>query len=146
MTEPARENRESRKHDVPWEIARTFEQDGLTVEIQRLPVGRPKYSMRVGSRRQDGEFSSHIGFRRVDDDTKVALVLPYAQVLAKLIKDAENYIHAQMGWDWDNWIEQKQLHEVRGEVGKPPTRITGKTARKKAKKHPQKQVEGQPQK
>lgn len=121
-----------------WQIDKVFEQNGFVVEVSKNDARRPtQYSLRMGVRRPDGSLAANIPVRKVDDITSGVLDRDYFAELGVLLAEAVNYISAEVGWEWHQWVESRIEREERQTRGNQPDRKVrdpGKTARKKARR------------
>lgn len=109
------QNQRERKQ-INWTDCADFKENvgsvELIVRVSKSSEFVPKYSIKVGRLLQDGSGSNNIpistqGQGRVD-------ITRVGAVLAKLIKDAEDYIHNEAQYREDEVIEVRQAREQRG--------------------------------
>lgn len=131
-----------------WEVAETFEENGIIVQVQRLRVGRVAhiYSMRVGEHlRQEDRYSPYVSMRRGDVATDgSALKLPYGEILARLGSAASRYVAERMKEEQAAEDPRPTHPATEGAGPRSPTsgdrpgrkfvRSPGKTARDRAKR------------
>lgn len=107
---------------VNWEIAREFEQDGLVVQVSKLPLRRPKFSWMLGVRAKakDGEaprLSPHVHFD--GGEAQEARQLDTARLL----------ISEAMAWI------RSEVAEAEAEARHAGPMRKGKTARDRERRH-----------
>lgn len=130
-----------------WEIVKEFQDAGtsLMVQVRRLPIARPKYSMRVGSVGRDGQFSPFFQPLVEVVNAKVEIAFCGA-ALSRLFDEATLYVQEQLQAQEDDYIERKQYREyqqiqrTKGAAPKPGLRKLGE---RDAAKHQVTEAEAQ---
>lgn len=116
-----------------WREAKRFEEDGLAVIVEMLDGFRPRYSIRTGQVRKDGK--GVLPFLPVEVRGTFQISLkPLAGPIHALLLKAEEWIQsdvAQRVSDDVDWRIQKETKQLN--LGRPPAKVTGKTAKRKAK-------------
>lgn len=110
---------------------------GLAVEIQKLPLSHPKFSLVVVQRRTDGKGYSRFIHPRVKAENAVVTVGHHGMVIARLMDEATLHVQECLQAIEDRWILQKQMREqadIDRQTGKTDVVSTGKTAREAAKR------------
>jgi hypothetical protein len=126
------------KHNGPraeWRIVHTEERDGIVMQVSRLDLPRPLYSMGVGRRAENGRLMPHIQVRREETLSGIYLSRAYGLVIGELAEAGEKFITAAMEADLAEYIatrEERDLHNAK--YGKARARVTGKTDKKREKK------------
>ncbi len=117
------------KPRTEWKDGAKFTIDGLTAVVSVTSGFRPRYSVQIGKLRDDGVFVSHIPIH--NDGSFQVKVTPIAKILTALGEKVEEWISTELALRLDDRIE----HEVKqSNFGRNITKVTGKTAKKKAKK------------
>lgn len=125
------------KHNGPraeWRIVHTEERDGIVMQVSRLDLPRPLYSMGIGRRAENGRLMPHIQVRREQTLSGVYLSQSYGLAIGELAEAGEKFITAAMEADLAAYVierEQKDLHAAK--YGKQQARVTGKTEKKRSK-------------
>ncbi len=105
-----------------------YEEEGLAVIVKAAQAGRyTRWSVTIGKIRDDGSVSNFIPIQVSVVEGKVRT---NEDVIHNLIRMADEYIQTEEGANLDARVE-KDL--AKNEYGKPKTRVTGKTAKKKAR-------------
>ena len=105
----------------------------LAVTISSTGGYRPSFSVSLGTV-SDGRLNPNIAMRTEVLDGFQFKVRNVANEAAKLLLRAEEYIAVEQALSWDNEIDRKIQKETKQlNQGKPEVRVTGKTAKKKAK-------------
>lgn len=122
---------------VDWEIVKDFRdsETGLTVQVSKLPLRRPKFNLSIGVFR-DGKLQRFIS-PSVHTENAVVKVAANGMKLARLVDEATLYVQEQLQVIEDEEILAKQLREHRAiqrETGANDTPKTGKTEREAAKR------------
>lgn len=73
---------------LPWEKMQLFEDGDLGVELKKLALAQPKYSITVLAKRKDGSWTPHIGVELISNNGIVSLGYMSDRVNA-LIREAE---------------------------------------------------------
>lgn len=114
------------------EVFRATEGD-LTVVVTSSGGFRPRYSFMLGKIRPDGTVAPHNPVR-VETDLGQVSVANFARATAELLEKAEEYITTEATLSGQADLDHKLAKEQRNaNFGKQPTRVTGKTAKKKEK-------------
>lgn len=102
---------------VEWEHAvKSFTEDGYTVQIDRLPLARPRFSISIGVFRggadRAGNFTSRIGARYNHVDGHVHFeTLPTHGLIDRLISLAAEWIEAEVLANETRWQERQQRRQ-----------------------------------
>ena len=124
---------------VDWVDDKRFTKDGLSVQVRKLPLRWPRYSIAVGTLVNENT----LRFIPLRAAGKGKIVLDrVGAALAALIAEAEDYVWSELQYLEDQRIEER-LHDEARELNrdKPRAKVglsggpnSGKTARKKANK------------
>lgn len=122
------DNRANRQRPE-WKEGTRFTLDGVTAVVSVSQGFRTRYSVQVGRLREDGSVAPHLPVQT--DGTFQVKVAPLAKTLLALGEKVEEWISTDTALRLDERIarEERDAGSGRGEV-----RVTGKTARNKAKK------------
>ena len=118
-----------------WQVVLTEEMGGITMQVSRLAVGQPRYSMGFGRVAADtGRLLPHIPVRRESTLSGVYLENEYALCVAELATRGEAFIRSAMQADLTAYLADREERDRRGaSYGVQRTRVTGKTDRRKSK-------------
>lgn len=127
------------QHDRPrveWVLDKSFEKDGITVQVTKLPLHRPRYSVSVGRTMEHGT-SKNMALRS-EGKGQIA-ILRVSITVYELLGEAEDYVQSELQYAEDQWVETRQFHESkdmnrgkkRSPVGLSGGPGSGKTARKR---------------
>lgn len=115
--EQQRDGHHGERPSVEWERAvQTFTEDGYTVQIDRLPLGRPRFSVSVGILR-DGSggltnFTSRISARYLYAAGEVKFeTLPLPGLIDRLIDKAAEWIETEVQASEVRWQERQQRRQ-----------------------------------
>ena len=111
-----------------WKEGARFTEEGITLLVSVAQGFRPRFSVQVGREREDGSFIPHVPVSI--DGTFQIKVTPLSKVLGSLGEKVEEWISTRAAMQLDDRIARE---EKQANFGKHETRITGKTAKKKAK-------------
>lgn len=122
---------------LDWVVVKDFTDSdtGLTVQVSKLALHRPKFNFAIGISR-DGKFQRFIA-PSVRVANAVVSVAANGMKLARLFDEAGLYVQEQLQVLEDEEILAKQLREHRAiqrETGANDTPHTGKTEREAAKR------------
>jgi hypothetical protein len=138
-TDKARED--TRKTDRPrFEIAQEFTdpKSGITVQVSKMTGTRfPRLSFQIGRKRDDGSIATHIQWRQNLESTTFELETNVSGIIAFLLQQAQDYatMEMQLAYHYEqDRIAQRDEERSRATQGSKAPRVTGKTARQKAKK------------
>lgn len=129
---------ERSQQKTEWKTDKVFTDtaSGLAVEVQRLPLQRPKFSILIGQVRDGGGVGRFVRPNTTVENAKVN-VTKNGMTLARLYDEALLYVEGELQSIEDDYILRKQLREQRQidrETGKENVVQTGKTAREAAKR------------
>lgn len=135
-----------------WSLAKRFTDapSGVTVDVSRADTDRgPRYSVRVGRLlpltpdqarlREEERGPAQLGpfipaMRDRSSIAHVRLLHSFAEPMARLSADAEEWIVTEMAQHNEEYLEERREKEHRqAAFGKAPTKVTGKTAKKREK-------------
>jgi hypothetical protein len=110
------QGRDDRRERPAWTNCKEFKasvgQLELCVRVSRSGDYVPKYNITAGRRRQDGTVGMSIPiYARGRGKIEIARV---GEVLAKLVKEAEDWIHNETQYHEDQLIEDKVRREQKG--------------------------------
>ncbi len=134
-------NKISVVNDKPlWILDKEFvdEASGLVVQVKRLDLPRPKFSLNVGKRLPDGKFAPFIHPQYAIDNATLTLTAFNGARLGWLYDEALLYIEEQLQAGHFAYLAEKEKRETerlaraRGSVNAP--RDPGKTAREADKR------------
>ncbi len=135
MTQPARGPAgSSSRPPLEWKEAKRFTSaDGeVAVAIETTDGFRPRYSVRLGRVRPDGKLAPFLPVK-ITGDLQPKLVAFLASY-SKLLADAEEWISIELGYRAEGDLDRRIVKETQqANFGKPVTKVTGKTAKKKAR-------------
>lgn len=138
-----------------WVFAKAFldEESGICVEVNKAetPKGATKYSVRIGrlvwkDKNEKGmcklpkEGEEHrvmlvpfiTAFRDFSSMVHVKLQKSFAEPMARITAEAEEWIVTEMAAANEERLEYKREKEIKqASYGKAPTKVTGKTAKKR---------------
>lgn len=135
--------RPAQSRDLPrkeWVLVKTIQNvaAGLAVEINRLDLTRPKYSLSIGRIRSDkdeGKKFMNSNLPVTTDGKGKIEVVSLSEIISDLTTSAEQWIQEDAQQKEDDYLEFKAQKESRSaDRGKSTARSTGKTAKQKAKK------------
>lgn len=111
-------DRQDGRPSVQWERAVTsFTQGGYTVQIDRLPLSRPRFSISFGILRGGtgpSDFTTRIGAYYDHVDGKVQFkTLPPPGLLDSLIEEATRWIEGEVRASEARWQERQQRQQRR---------------------------------
>lgn len=118
-----------------WERVATFTNETtlITVEVSRLPISTPTYSMAIG-RMVDDRLRQNFHIRRERSLVDIIIEQDYESIVATLMAKAMVYIRAEMKKDLDTYLESRyEKDRLSADRGKPATKVTGKTEKNRAK-------------
>lgn len=125
-----------------WEIEKTFEKDGIVVQLSKLPLRWPRFSYTVCARGgKDGDKIMRFmpvfarGKGKIEIERKAAAI-------HALVAEAEEYVRAHLQALEDRKIEKKQFYERKElQRGKPKAKRglsggpgSGKTDRRRQRR------------
>ena len=95
---------------VEWERAvKSFTENGYTVQIDRLPLGRPRFSISIGILRDGDSFTSRIGARYNYANGKVTFeTVPPPGLVDHLIELASEWIEQEVLASEERYQERQQ--------------------------------------
>jgi hypothetical protein len=129
---PSFAGKDKNRPPLEWKEVARFEDAGLVVVVTSSGGFRPRYSAQVGKLRDDKSVAPHIPVR-VDGGVDIE-VFPLATILAGLLDRAQEYIVTEANFSASEDLDRRIAKETRqAGFGKPQTRVTGKTAKKKEK-------------
>lgn len=125
-----------RSNRPEWKVVKQFKDDAnrLVVTISSTQsTFHPKYSVQVGHLRSDGSASPHIPMN-AEPGFKVSFKASLVRDALPLLEQAESWISEEMALRFDESIDKRIEKETRdASFGQNKTRVTGKTAKKKAR-------------
>jgi hypothetical protein len=134
---------------VIWTVVKVLEKDGYGVEVSHS-IGRydeSVYSVRAGRfvRKEGVAELVLMPFMRAERDRSVlsqaTLRAPFAEVIGKLLAEAEEYILIQLRAEHEQYLENRRDRELEDDArGKPRTRHTGKTERNRERRRERQRV------
>jgi len=121
---------------VEWVVDKSFEKDGVTVQVNKLPLRRPRYSVSVGRTMEKG--TSKFMALRSEGKGQIS-ILKVSGTAYELLCEAEDYVQSELQYAEDQWVETQQHFETkdmnrgkkRAPVGLSGGPNSGKTARKR---------------
>ncbi len=117
---------------LDWQEAKRFVDGDVAVAVEMVEGYRPRYSLRMGRVRPDGSITSFVSVQ-IEGALSPKLV-PFAERQAKLLAQAEEWISTDVGYRAESTIDKRIERETKqANYGKQETRVTGKTAKKKAR-------------
>jgi hypothetical protein len=125
-----------------WTVAKVFtDGNGYAVEVSTTPGRRGEllYSVRCGQMIERNGFTSlSFNIRAAKDPSSmvhVGLAKPFAEALATLLGQAQEWIVTELAIQHDSDIDARIVREAKqADWGKPKTKVTGKTERNRAKR------------
>ena len=102
-----------------WEDDKTFENDTHVVQVSKLPLRSPLYSVSISGKNRDGK---QVRFMPVYGEGQGMInVRPILADLRELLDSAEAHIQRQLQWAEDERIEESQRRAERdkGQNKKP---------------------------
>lgn len=86
---------------VEWERAvKEFSEGGVTLQVDRLPLGKPRFSFSIGvvrEGRQENSFTSRMSARYAYEDGVVTFEgLPPSGAVDRLVEEARRWIEAEV--------------------------------------------------
>jgi len=117
---------------LAWLDVMTFEDGDLVVQVRKLDIRAPRFSISIGRVRND----RFLPFLPVftEGQGKITVVHLFAKV-GLLVQKAEEWVLEQVQRYEDEQLSYKQAYEERGvNKDKPKTKHTGKTERDREKK------------
>jgi hypothetical protein len=140
-------NEEFGKREVQWIVDKQFAaDDGLTVQVNKLPLRWPRFSIIVGILRVNGDeqsVSRYMPIMSAGRGQGKIVINPIASKLMELLTQAQDYIQSELQRLEDSALENKIAWEEKSlNKDKPRPRVglsggpnSGKTAkRREAKK------------
>jgi hypothetical protein len=132
---------------VDWVEDRKFEREEIFVQVNRLPLRRPRFSLSVGRTMDEDRISRYFPLRS-SGQGKIEIER-ISHILSTLLAEAEDYVQSELQYNEDTFQENRQFHEARGmakdkkraPVGLSGGPGSGKTARKRANR--QKRLAGE---
>lgn len=115
-------------HRPEWKVVKELRRGGFGVNISMVSGPRPAYSMQAGGVRADGTFTPHLPLEP-GGLVKIVLKRPLSDLVA-LITEAEQWVLEEAALRFDERVE-KEARDAN--FNKAQTRVTGKTAKKKAR-------------
>ena len=129
------------KDQPTWNEVKVFrnEENGIAVIVNRsnrIAGETPLYSVRLVKTTDDGR---HVPFIRIFRDrnylTHAKLSNPFANIVSELMNEAEHFIEIDMeSYVQEDMDYMREREEHQANYGKPVTRVTGKTERKRMRK------------
>lgn len=121
---------------VEWVVDKSFEKDGITVQVTKLALRRPRYSVSVGRTMEHGT-SKNMALR--SEGKGQISILKVSVTVYELLCEAEDYVQSELQYAEDQWVETQQHFEDRdmnrgkksAPVGLSGGPNSGKTARKR---------------
>jgi hypothetical protein len=96
---------------IQWEDDKTFENDTHVVQVSKLPLRNPKFSISISGKNRDGK---PVRFMPVYGDGQGTIVVrPVLADLRELLDSAEAHIQRQLQWAEDERIEADQQRAAR---------------------------------
>lgn len=115
-----------------WKVVKTIDDGKFAVQISATDTFRPRYSVQVGKVR-DGQFRPHLPIE-TEGLYKISLVRSLTKDLAGLLQAAEEWILEEAALRADESLDKRiEKEQKSADFGKQQTRVTGKTAKKKAR-------------
>lgn len=123
---------ESARQAPTREMVQEFTQDGITIQVEQTLGLKPRFSLKIGKKLENGWLAPFVPvFIEGLGSVRIRSLLP---VMAKLLADAEAWISATAQAHEDKNMEFRLAKEQRdASFGKPKTRHTGKTEKKREK-------------
>lgn len=110
-----------------WKIVKKLDDGTYAVWISALQAFTPRYSLQMGRLREDGSLAPFAPVN-VEGTFHLTFRHPPAKAFAALLEQAEEWILGEAALRVDERVER----DTKSASG-PQARVTGKTARKKAK-------------
>lgn len=126
---------QSRRAGRPeWKVIKDLKSGRFAARVSMLADGiRPRFSLQLGLAREDGSISPHLPLE-VEGYPHVRLRQSLTKDLSELLQAAEEALLEEAGLRADEALEKRIEREQRdASFGKGQTRVTGKTAKKKAR-------------
>ena len=115
-------------------IVKKWTEGGVTVGIEATTTVPPRYSVKIGTWREDGTISHFIPIR-IEGSFNLTISNAPSKVVLGLMQQAEAWMLEEAALRVNDDIEHKIAKETKDAAfGKQVTRVTGKTAKKKAKR------------
>jgi mRNA-degrading endonuclease toxin of MazEF toxin-antitoxin module len=96
---------------VEWQEDKTFENDFFIVQVSRLPLRVPKFSVSISAKNFDGRPMRFIPVKA--EGQGIVRVRPILADLIELIDTAESYLQKQLQLAEDLRIDEMQQREAR---------------------------------
>ncbi len=132
------------RQTVSWELVHVckHEETGVSIQVNRsnrVPGMTPMYSIRLVKYQEIANEQKVMPFIRVYRDrntiTHVKLNNPFADIITDLCREAEVFIEKDMNTFLQEDLDfMRDKEEKQANYGKPITRHTGKTDKKKSKR------------
>jgi hypothetical protein len=102
---------DDRRQQSDWVPDKTFENDEFAVQVNKLPLRWPRFSLTINAKGKDGKLTRFLAVR-ANGQGKVA-VQPFADSIASLLRDVEGYVEKQLQAVEDSSITMKQDREFK---------------------------------
>ena len=100
------------KRDVEWKLITVLEEGDIGVEVKKLPLPKPRYSMSVVSKRKDGTWAPRFAIFTASDQG-VVNIASRANDINTLLVQAEMLIQADAQEAEDSYWNRKREFEQR---------------------------------
>jgi hypothetical protein len=117
-----------------WVVVKEFDLDGYRVQVRKLDLFNPRFSVDVGVVLQDGRFSTHMNARSEVENFVVRLKPFDGSAIVKLLALADQYIYEALQERQDQLQARAEHREVRRAGPAVKVARTGKTEREAAKR------------
>jgi hypothetical protein len=129
----------SGRERVEWVDDKTFEKGDLVVQVRKLPLKRPRFSLGMGSKNHQDPSRTNRFVPLFSHGQGTIQITSVSHDFWELLKDAEDYVQGQLQAAEDAWVANRQTFEQRDiDRGKPKQRAglsgganSGKTEKKR---------------
>lgn len=97
---------------VDWQVMAVLEDGNIGVEVKKLPLTKPRYSLTLVSKRKDNTWAPRVNVDTYASNARVTVASQSMQI-AKLISEGEQLIEADAQAAEDAFWESKRKNEER---------------------------------
>mgnify|MGYP001614709728 CR=1 FL=1 len=98
---------------ITWKVVKEFEEEGILVQVSASETARPRYTMRVGRRGENGVIPYLPVFTEGQGSVRVRSVV---DTVGRLLDLAEIYVQGEAQKNEDAWIAARIEREEKGVV------------------------------
>ena len=98
---------------ITWKVVKEFEEEGILVQVSASETARPRYTMRVGRRGENGVIPYLPVFTEGQGCVRVRSVV---DTVGRLLDLAEIYVQGEAQKNEDAWIAARIEREEKGVV------------------------------